>query len=358
MRFGPLLRILGTALYGFIGFEIGAVLARTPELAIDSWMLVAPFTLFGAAFGFLLAPWLVKAPATAAHRALRQVPITDLVAGTIGVTAGLLIAALLSVPVSRLPEPFGNVLPLILVFMFGYLGAALLVLRQHDFFSLLRGGGEERVRTASTPGNAPAPPLESNGPMLLLDTSVIIDGRIADIARTGFLLGTLTVPRFVLNELQYIADSADSLRRNRGRRGLEVLDRLQNTPDVKIVFSDQDPADATQVDDKLISLARQNGALIITNDFNLNRVARLQGVRILNINELANAVKSVYLPGEEIPLKIIQEGKEMGQGVGYLEDGTMVVVENGRRYINQEVLVQVTKVLQTNAGRLIFATPE
>jgi uncharacterized protein YacL len=137
-----------------------------------------------------------------------------------------------------------------------------------------------------------------------------------------------------------------------------VLDRLQNTPEVKIVFSDQDPADASQVDDKLISLARQSGALIITNDYNLNRVARLQGVRILNINELANAVKSVYLPGEEIPLKIIQEGKEMGQGVGYLEDGTMVVVENGRRYINQEVLVQVTKVLQTNAGRLIFATPE
>ncbi|HHY57713.1 MAG TPA: TRAM domain-containing protein [Chloroflexi bacterium] len=359
MRFGPLLRILGTALYGFIGFEIGVVLARTPELAIDSWMLVVPFTLFGAAFGFLLAPWLVKAPATAAHKALRQVPIADLVAGTIGVTAGLLIAALLSVPISRLPEPFGNVLPLILVFMFGYLGAALLVLRQRDFFSLLRGGGEEKSRPLSAPGDSPASSaLEVTGPTLLLDTSVIIDGRIADIAKTGFLLGTLTVPRFVLNELQYIADSADSLRRNRGRRGLEVLDRLQNTPDVKIVFSDQDPADASQVDDKLISLARQIGALIITNDYNLNRVARLQGVRILNINELANAVKSVYLPGEEIPLKIIQEGKELGQGVGYLEDGTMVVVENGRRYINQEVLVQVTKVLQTNAGRLIFATPE
>lgn len=359
MRFGPLLRILGTALYGFIGFEIGVVLARTPELAIDSWMLVVPFTLFGAAFGFLLAPWLVRAPAAAAQKALRQVPITDLVAGTIGVTAGLLIAALLSVPVSRLPEPFGNVLPLILVFMFGYLGAALLVLRQRDFFSLLRGGVEERMQSVSAPNTAPeAAALTPSGPMLLLDTSVIIDGRIADIARTGFLLGTLTVPRFVLNELQYIADSADSLRRNRGRRGLEVLDRLQNTPDVKIVFSDQDPTDANQVDDKLISLARRNGALIITNDFNLNRVARLQGVRILNINELANAVKSVYLPGEEIPLKIIQEGKEMGQGVGYLEDGTMVVVENGRRYINQEVLVQVTKVLQTNAGRLIFATPE
>ncbi len=191
-----------------------------------------------------------------------------------------------------------------------------------------------------------------------LDTSVIIDGRIADIAETGFLLGVIKVPRFVLNELQYIADSSDALRRNRGRRGLEILDRLQNESAVEIEFIDDDPQDAQQVDDKLISLARISGGAILTNDYNLNRVAQLQGVQILNINELANAVKSVLLPGEEMPLKIIQEGKEHNQGVGYLDDGTMVVVENGRRYLNQEVMVQVTKVLQTNAGRLIFATPE
>jgi uncharacterized protein YacL len=354
MRFSPLLRIIGTALYGFIGWEIGLVLSRAPGLQIDSWQLVIPFTLLGAAFGFLLAPWLVRAPADAAQSALRRVPIIDLVAGLIGITFGLLIAALLSVPVSQLPAPFGNVVPLVLVFMCGYLGAAILVLRKHDFFSLLRGNAEQRAGGARS--EVASAPL--NGPMLLLDTSVIIDGRIADVAKTGFLLGTLTVPRFVLNELQYIADSPDSLRRNRGRRGLEVLDRLQNTPEVAINFIDDDPGGAQQVDDKLISLARQYNALIITNDYNLNRVARLQGVRILNINELANAVKSVYLPGEVIPLKIIQEGKEFGQGVGYLEDGTMVVVENGRRHLNSEVLVQVTKVLQTNAGRLIFATPE
>ena len=356
MRFSPLLRIIGTALYGFIGWELGLVLSRTPGLELASWQLIVPFTLFGASFGFLLAPWLVRAPANAAQNVLRQVPITDLMAGIIGITIGLLIAALLSVPVSQLPAPFGNVVPLVLVFMFGYLGAAILVLRKRDFFSLLRGGGDEQLLPVPKP--APAEVAAPVGPMLLLDTSVIIDGRIADVAKTGFLLGTLTVPRFVLNELQYIADSADSLRRNRGRRGLEVLDRLQNTTEVIISFVDQDPTDATQVDDKLISLARQNNGLIITNDLNLNRVARLQGVRILNINELANAVKSVYLPGEVIPLKIIQEGKEAGQGVGYLEDGTMVVVENGRRHLNHETLVQVTKVLQTNAGRLIFATPE
>jgi uncharacterized protein YacL len=226
------------------------------------------------------------------------------------------------------------------------------VLRQNDIVHLIQ---RDKAPSSQLPVVTQA---VVQRPMLLLDTSVIIDGRITDVAKTGFLLGTLVVPRFVLNELQYIADSSDTLRRNRGRRGLEVLDKLQNTPEVEISFIDQDPGDATQVDDKLVSLARQTGAIVVTNDYNLNRVARLQGVQILNINELANAVKSVFLPGEEIPLRIIQEGKESGQGVGYLEDGTMVVVENGRRFINQEVLVQVTKVLQTNAGRLIFAVPE
>ena len=352
MRLNTLFRLLGTILYGFIGWEIGITLVGTTELNTSTWQIIIPATLIGAVFGFLLAPWLVIAPARAARNALRQVPINDLLAAIIGLAVGLLIAALLSSPISRLPPPFGGVLPLVMVILFGYLGAAVMVTRQGDFLALFQR--RSAIGGATTPATAPI----TREPTLLLDTSVIIDGRIADIAHTGFLLGRLVAPRFVLNELQYIADSADSLRRNRGRRGLEVLDRLQNETDVNIEFIDQDPGDATQVDDKLISLARQSGAIIITNDYNLNRVAKLQGVRILNINELANAVKSVYLPGEEIPLRIIQEGKESGQGVGYLEDGTMVVVENGRRLINQEVLVQVTKILQTNAGRLIFAVPE
>jgi uncharacterized protein YacL len=342
--------MLGTILYGFIGWEIGITIVGTTELNTETWRIVVPATLIGAAFGFLLAPWLVIAPARAARNALRQVPINDLIAGTVGFAAGLIIAALLAYPVSRLPPPFGNIVPLVLVFLFGYLGSTAFVVRQNDLLALIQ---RRPAISAAPPGTA-----ASAEQTLLLDTSVIIDGRIADVAKTGFLLGKLAVPRFVLNELQYIADSADSLRRNRGRRGLEMLDRLQNTPNVHIDFIDQDPTDATQVDDKLISLARQTGAMVVTNDYNLNRVARLQGVQILNINELANAVKSVFLPGEGIPLKIIQEGKESGQGVGYLEDGTMVVVENGRRYMNQEILVQVTKVLQTNAGRLIFAVPE
>ncbi len=353
MRLAPLFRVLGTLVYGFIGWELGVALARTTELNTDSARYIIPATILCAALGYFLAPWIVIAPARAARNSLRQVPIGELLAGTLGLAIGVLIAALLTFPLSRLPAPFGNVLPLITVIILGYLGTAVLVLRQADIWSLLRPGRTGKIINADGQVTATMAPLT-----MLLDTSVIIDGRIADVAQTGFLMGSMAVPRFVLNELQYIADSPDALRRNRGRRGLEMLDRLQNNSDVKIDFIDIDPQDAQQVDDKLISLAIQLNAAVITNDYNLNRVARLQGVKILNVNELANAVKSVLLPGEEIPLKIIQEGKEVGQGVGYLEDGTMVVVESGRRFLNQEILVQVTKVLQTNAGRLIFAVPE
>jgi uncharacterized protein YacL len=309
-------------------------------------MIIAPTAIAGAILGFLLTPWLVIAPARAARSSLRQVPIDDLVAGTFGLTIGLLIAALLAYPISRLPTPFGTILPFVGAIVFGYLGAAVMVLRKQDIFTFLRSPGTTPVEVHESPK------------LLLLDTSVIIDGRIADIATTGFILGKMLVPRFVLNELQYIADSSEVLRRNRGRRGLEMLDRLQHEPEIDIEFIDRDPSDAHQVDDKLISLALELKAAVVTNDYNLNRVARLQGIEILNVNELANAVKSIFLPGEEIPLRIIQEGKEEGQGVGYLEDGTMVVVENGFKYINQDVLVQVTKILQTSAGRLIFATPD
>lgn len=347
MRLGPVFRVLGALLYGFVGYYLGVAMVGTYELTSGTAPIIWGAMFAGALLGYLLAPWILIAPARAARNSLRNVPMEDLVAGTVGLCLGLLIAALLTYPISRLAAPFGTILPFVAVILFGYLGATIMVLRKDDFMSLIR----------PQPVIQPAP-AQSDRPTLLLDTSVIIDGRIADVADTGFLLGQLAVPRFVLNELQYIADSSETLRRNRGRRGLEMLDRLQQNPDVQIEFIDIDPADAQQVDDKLISLARDLGAAIITNDYNLNRVARLQGVKILNINELANAVKSVFLPGEGMPIKIIQIGKEIGQGVGYLEDGTMVVVENGRQFLNQEVIVQVTKVLQTNAGRLVFAVPE
>jgi uncharacterized protein YacL len=187
---------------------------------------------------------------------------------------------------------------------------------------------------------------------------VIIDGRIADISRTGFIEGEMLVPRFVLNELQHIADSSDALRRRRGRRGLEMLRRLQSDSMTSVRVTDVDAEEVHEVDEKLVLLAKRMNCPIVTNDYNLNRVAQLQGVRVLNINELANAVKALFLPGESLDIEIIQEGKEVGQGVGYLDDGTMVVIEDGKPYIDQQVEVVVTKVLQTAAGRMLFARME
>jgi uncharacterized protein YacL len=193
---------------------------------------------------------------------------------------------------------------------------------------------------------------------VLLDTSVIIDGRVPDISKTGFISGPLLVPRFVLNELQHVADSSDPMRRSRGRRGLEILNKLQKESNVPVKVTNVDVDGVREVDDKLVILAKQLRCPVVTNDYNLNRVAELQGVTVLNINELALAVKVVCLPGEKMEVRIIQDGKEAGQGVGYLDDGTMIVVDDGRRRMNNMVTVVVTKVLQTSAGRMLFARLE
>ena len=194
-------------------------------------------------------------------------------------------------------------------------------------------------------------------PHIIVDTSAIIDGRIAEIVESGFIYGTLVVPRIVLDELQHIADSSDTLRRNRGRRGLEILSRMQKDPGTPVEIIEDDVPDVAEVDGKLVALARARSRVILTNDYNLNRVAELQGVRVMNINSLANAVKPAVLPGEELRVRVIQEGKEAGQGVGFLDDGTMIVVEGGARHIDHDVDVSVTRVLQTVAGRMIFAQP-
>ena len=186
---------------------------------------------------------------------------------------------------------------------------------------------------------------------------MLIDGRIAEIVDSGFIYGTLVVPRFVLEELQHIADSSDALRRNRGRRGLEILNRMQRDPRTPVEIVDDEAPGIAEVDAKLVELAKRRSRVVLTNDFNLNRVAELQGVRVMNINSLANAVKPAVLPGEELRVKVIQEGKEAGQGVGFLDDGTMIVVEGGARLIDRDVDVSVTRVLQTVAGRMIFAQP-
>jgi uncharacterized protein YacL len=233
------------------------------------------------------------------------------------------------------------------VILFSYFAVSLFVMRQGDIMSLfgsLSGRSEGGSGTSWTNLNR----------TILLDTSVIIDGRVADIARTGFLPGTLLIPRFVLNELQYIADSPDALKRNRGRRGLDVLARMQRRPALAIVISDEDFPRIREVDAKLIALAQKLGAKLVTNDFNLAKVAGLNSVGVLNLNQLANTLKPVVLPGEPMRVTVIKEGKEANQGVGYLDDGTMVVVDNARRVVGKPVEVVVTSALQTSAGRMIF----
>jgi uncharacterized protein YacL len=194
-------------------------------------------------------------------------------------------------------------------------------------------------------------------PRIVVDTSVLIDGRIADIVESGFIVGTLVVPRFVLEEMQHIADSSDTVRRNRGRRGLEILSRIQKGDRSPVEIVEDEAPSIAEVDAKLVDMARRRSHLILTNDFNLNRVAELQGVRVMNVNSLANAVKPALLPGEDLRVKVTSAGKEQGQGVGFLDDGTMVVVENGARLVDRDVDVTVTRVLQTVAGRMIFAQP-
>ena len=305
----------------------------------------------GAFIGILVAPYLVPLallPFAPLGRSVSSIPFTTLVSGTAGLVVGLTIAALLSVPISRLPDWPGVAVPAALTAALGLAGLAVGVARERDVSLLM----PERTRRAEASGRG------ASNSRVLMDTSAIIDGRIADISKTGFVHGTMVIPRFILDELRHVADSSDSLKRARGRRGLEILNKLRNEAEIPIQIMDVDYHDGSEVDGKLVRLARNLNAQIMTTDFNLNRVAELQGVRVLNVNELANALKPVVLPGEEMMVRIIQEGKESGQGVGFLDDGTMVVVEGGRKHLNTHLDVSITRVLQTAAGRIIFAQPQ
>ncbi len=354
IRVDFIFRIIGMILFAvlgvFGGIELGKITGASTEL------YAAILGMVGALIGLVLTPFITTRPARALVSLLAKISGHTLAAGILGMVVGLLIAALLSFPLSLLPRPFSQVLPFVAVILFGYVGVVVFVVRQKEILSLFPSRFQPRSeQTAEERENGGSLSGPESGRNILLDTSVIIDGRIADIARTGFLVGTLLIPRFVLNELQYIADSADTLRRQRGRRGMEVLSQLQKETLAPVRISDIDVEGVREVDDKLVVLARQLRCPILTNDYNLNRIAELQGVIVLNVNELANAVKSVFLPGESITVNIIQEGRESGQGIAYLDDGTMVVVEDGRERINRQTNVTVTKVLQTAAGRMIFA---
>ena len=341
-------RLVGMLAFAFMGGYWGGQTAYKYDQS-QGLLFVSAFGLVGALAGLILTPYLTTRPARAMRAILGRLAAETLFAALVGLVVGLLIAALLAFPLSLLPAPLGSVLPFVGVIVFSYFGVSLFAMRQGDLMGLLSSvsgrGGESGSSSSWTN-------LNRN---ILLDTSVIIDGRVSDIARAGFLPGTLLIPRFVLNELQYVADSPDGLRRARGRRGMETIAELQKLPNVLTRISDINVEGVREVDEKLIVLAKQLKCPVLTNDYNLNRVAELQGVTILNINELTNAVKSVVLPGEVLRINVIQEGKEYGQGVGYMDDGTMVVVENGKDVIGEYAEVTISKVLQTAAGRMIFA---
>ena len=298
-----------------------------------------PISLLGLIAGFLLA-----ALTLLLEKGLKKIPLRNLLGSFIGLILAILIANLFSnVFFFNLLNHQQIVLPLLgaLYGVCGYIGLRI---------------GFKKGEEIHLPGwklfSKNAPPSEN---AKILDTSVIIDGRIADIAETGFIEGAFIIPQFILNELQHIADSSDSVKRTRGKRGLEVLHHLQKQAGVDVRIMDKDYPAIKEVDSKLIELAKEVRGKIITNDSNLNKVAELQGIEVLNINELTNSLKPVVLPGEEINVKILKEGKEMGQGVAYLDDGTMIVVDNGRRQMGKTIDVTVTSVLQTPAGRMIFA---
>lgn len=271
---------------------------------------------------------------------IRKQSLRIIAGGVIGMVIGLLIALILGFGLNMVINITQNqhVVPWIYLLLTGILGYLGLVL------------GSKKVEEF----NFSVAENKNSIDQRLLDTSVIIDGRIADICDTGFMDGELIVPRFVLNELQFIADSSDSMKRSRGRRGLDVLNRMQKSSAIHIEIVEQDFPKIKGVDGKLVALAQKLNAKLMTNDYNLNKVAELQGVRVLNVNELANAMKPVVLPGEQMLVKIIREGKEQGQGVGYLDDGTMIIVDSAQKMINMNVEVVVTSVLQTTAGRMIF----
>jgi uncharacterized protein YacL len=348
IQFG--LRVGGAIVLGLVGWSLADLIPIPWFPPPYNNPILARVVLMGlmGLVGAISIPVLIGGPVLRLYERIGTISASQIIANFIGLSGGLLIAALLAFPLARLPEPFGPVLPFLAAIAFGSLGLGIMSIRYKEMF---------RILNIRLPENRAADEALPQPETLLLDTSVIIDGRVADIAQSGFLRGTLTVPRFVLTELQYVADSADAQRRIRGRRGLEVLKRLQNEQEDRIRIADDDPEQAQRVDEKLVMLAQRWKCPIVTNDYNLNKVATLQGVHVLNINELANAVKTVLLPGETLAIEIIQEGREQSQGIGYLDDGTMVVVEEGRPYLKQKIPVTVTKVLQTAAGRMIFARP-
>jgi uncharacterized protein YacL len=349
------IRVLGAALGGLVGLALASIVVDDRQLFSDvpnGGAFLAAWVVAWIVVGFAILPYLTVVPAVWLVRQVEDLSTAEFVAAVIGLLVGLLMGLLLGLPLSNFDPPLGTWLPLGVSLLFGLGMLGLTVAKRSDLLL-----AAQTIGLIRSPDHATASGLRMGDPHIVVDTSAIIDGRIAEIVESGFIYGTLVIPRFVLDELQHIADSSDALRRNRGRRGLEILNRMQKEPGTPVEIVEDDVPDVAEVDAKLVALAIGRSRVILTNDFNLNRVAELQGVRVMNINSLANAVKPAVLPGEELHVRVIQEGKEAGQGVGFLDDGTMIVIEGGARHIDRELDVSVTRVLQTVAGRMIFAQP-
>ena len=316
-------------------------------------------TLLGVIIGYLISSFILKQGLVIAkrlERLLTHIPNQELIAGTIGLLFGLIIANLIGVAFNQVPI-IGPYIPIILSAIFGYSGLKLMARKGPEMYYnyVQQWGGEGTKKTSRFKMFSTHKSDKASSTPKLLDTSVIIDGRIKELCNTGFIEGPLMVPLFVLNELQIISDSADATKRNRGRRGLDILKDMQDANKVAIEVVEDDYNDLTEVDSKLMRLALDKQWKLMTNDFNLNKVARVQGIEVLNLNELANVLKPALIAGEWIRVQVMKEGKEVHQGVAYLDDGTMIVVEDGKPYVGQNVEVMVTSILQTSAGRMIFA---
>ncbi len=350
---------------GTLGYLYFPLLLEIMNIGDIGWFASSyACAIYGALILFFTTFWLVDYIVGLIRKieeALVKAPITEILFGSLGLIVGLIVAFLVMIPLKSINfQVLSTIIPIFVTLFLGYLGFQVGFKKREELINLFsipaRLGSKDKKKQTSEI----EPIAEEYIPkkLKILDTSVIIDGRIADICQTGFLEGTIVIPQFVLEELQHIADSSDVLKRNRGRRGLDILNKIRKELAINVEIYEGDFEEIQEVDSKLVKLAKLTSGVVVTNDFNLNKVCELQNVSVLNINDLANAVKPVVLPGEELSVQVIKDGKEHNQGIAYLDDGTMIVVEEGRDYIGKRIDVLVTSVLQTSAGRMIFAKPK
>lgn len=364
-----MLKKLTRGIFSVIGFILGYIMAETlleiPQISDLSYLsksvsrisfIIIISILFGLIL-YIISPAIYKGISNLIdyiEKSMQKMSITEIIYGTVGAVMALIIMTFIAKPINDIHKLFGPIFLVLLNILAAFIGAEILIKKSEDITALLINikkpiNKEKKVKEAQK---------EVDEIPKILDTSVIIDGRIFDICETGFIEGPLIIPNFVLVELRHVSDSADSLKRNRGRRGLDILNKIQKELTIETRIVDDDFPKIPEVDIKLLKLAQKMNGKVITNDYNLNKVAEFQGVPVLNINELSNAIKPVVLPGEEMVVDIVKDGKESSQGVAYLDDGTMIVVEGGKKHIGETTGVIVTSVLQTAAGRMIFAKPK